>query len=106
MTNMPEAKLAREAEICYATVAHGHRLRLLAPGSRRGHGRGYRATLQENAAAARRLVAALGEALAARREPCAAGCDRALENAVITAPEARDPSMVKRLDAVAGRVLS
>ena len=59
----------------------------------------------ENAAAARRLVAALGEALAAERGPCPAGCDRALENAVITAPEARDPEMVKRLDAVAGRVL-
>ena len=105
MTNMPEAKLAREAEICYATVAmvtdydcwHADHAAVTVEAIVR--------TLQENAAAARRLVAALGAALTAQRAPCPAGCDRALENAIITAPEARDPALVKRLDAVAGRVL-
>ena len=105
MTNMPEAKLAREAEICYATVAMVTDYDCWHPDHAAVTVEAIVRTLQENAAAARRLVAALGEALAARREPCNAGCDRALENAVITAPEARDPAMVKRLDAVAGRVL-
>jgi len=105
MTNMPEAKLAREAEICYATVAMVTDYDCWHPDHAAVTVEAIVRTLQENAAAARHLVAALGEALAARREPCTAGCDRALENAVITAPEARDPALVKRLDAVAGRVL-
>ncbi len=61
--------------------------------------------LQENAAAARELVRALAPALAGRGRPCAAGCHRALDGAIITAADARDPSMIQRLDAVAGRVL-
>ena len=105
MTNMPEAKLAREAEICYATVAMVTDYDCWHPDHAAVTVEAIVRTLQENAAAARRLVAALGEALAAERRPCPAACDRALENAVITAPEARDPAMVKRLDAVAGRVL-
>ena len=105
MTNMPEAKLAREAEICYATVAMVTDYDCWHPDHAAVTVEAIVRTLHENAAAARRLVAALGKTLAPRREPCAAGCDRALENAVITAPEARDPAMVKRLDAVAGRVL-
>ena len=105
MTNMPEAKLAREAEICYATVAMVTDYDCWRADHAAVTVEAIVRTLQENAAAARRLVAALGEALAERREPCPAGCDRALENAVITAPEARDPAMVRRLDAVAGRVL-
>ena len=105
MTNMPEAKLAREAEICYATVSMVTDYDCWHPDHAAVTVEAIVRTLQENAAAARRLVTALGEALAAERGPCPAGCDRALENAVITAPEARDPAMVKRLDAVAGRVL-
>ena len=105
MTNMPEAKLAREAEICYATVAMVTDYDCWHPDHAAVTVDAIVRTLQENAAAARRLVTALAEALAARRGPCPAGCDRALENAVITAPEARDTAMVKRLDAVAGRVL-
>ena len=105
MTNMPEAKLAREAEICYATVAMVTDYDCWRADHAAVTVEAIVRTLQENAAAARRLVAALGEALAERREPCPAGCDRALENAVITAPAARDPAMVRRLDAVAGRVL-
>ena len=105
MTNMPEAKLAREAEICYATVAMVTDYDCWHPDHAAVTVEAIVETLQQNAAAARRLVAALGAALAARREPCPAGCDRALEHALITAPEARDPALVKRLDAVAGRVL-
>ena len=105
MTNMPEAKLAREAELCYATVAMVTDYDCWHPDHAAVTVDAIVRTLQENAAAARRLVAALGEALAAERAPCPAGCDRALENAIITAPEARDPALVQRLDAVAGRVL-
>ena len=105
MTNMPEAKLAREAEICYASVAMVTDYDCWHPDHAAVTVEAIVQTLHENAAVARRLVTALGEALAARRGPCPAGCDRALENAIITAPEARDPAVVKRLDAVAGRVL-
>jgi 5'-methylthioadenosine phosphorylase len=106
MTNMPEAKLAREAEICYATVAmvtdydcwhpdHDHVsvdmvLKILAGNS-------------ENA---RNLVRAVVPALGRRTGPCSQGCDHALEFAVLTPPEGRDPELVARLDAVAGRVLN
>ena len=105
MTAMPEAKLAREAEICYASVAMVTDYDCWHPDHAAVTVDAIVHTLHENAAAARRLVAALAAALAAERAPCAAGCDRALENALITAPEARDPALVRRLDAVAGRVL-
>ena len=105
MTAMPEAKLAREAEICYASVAMVTDYDCWHPDHAAVTVDAIVHTLHENAAAARRLVAALAGALAAERAPCAAGCDRALENALITAPEARDPALVARLDAVAGRVL-
>ncbi|WP_422030820.1 S-methyl-5'-thioadenosine phosphorylase [Roseovarius sp.] len=106
MTNMPEAKLAREAELCYASVAmvtdydswHPH------------HGEvdisAIIATLQGNADKARAMVKGLPGLLGAKREACPHGCDRALEFAILTAPEARDPDLVAMLDAVAGRVLS
>ncbi len=105
MTNMPEAKLAREAEICYATVAMVTDYDCWHPDHDHVTVEAIVRTLQENAARARRLVAALAAETPARRPICAAGCDRALEHALITAPEARDPAMAARLDAVAGRVL-
>jgi 5'-methylthioadenosine phosphorylase len=105
MTNMPEAKLAREAEICYASVAmvtdydcwrddHGHVtvdeiLRVLL----------------ENADKARSLVQRVAPALTNRQGSCEAGCHHALDTALITQPDARDPDLVAKLDAVAGRVL-
>ena len=105
MTNMPEAKLAREAEMCYATVAmvtdfdcwHDDHADVSVDMVIK--------VLRENAAKARSLVTALVSRLADRTEACPAGCHTALENALITAPEARDPEMCRRLDAVAGRVL-
>lgn len=105
MTAMPEAKLAREAEICYASVAMVTDYDCWHPDHAAVTVDAIVHTLHENAAAARRLVASLAVALEAQRAPCATGCDRALENALITAPKARDLALVNRLDAVAGRVL-
>jgi 5'-methylthioadenosine phosphorylase len=62
--------------------------------------------LLANADRARALVKAVVPALGQRREPCGQGCSHALDNALITAPEARDPALVKKLDAIAGRVLA
>jgi 5'-methylthioadenosine phosphorylase len=61
--------------------------------------------LHGNSANARRLLQHVIPRLGAHAGPCTHGCDRALEYAVLTAPEARDPELCKRLDAVAGRVL-
>jgi len=105
MTNMPEAKLAREAELCYATVAmvtdydcwHPHHDDVTVESVVK--------VLGENAAKARSLVAAAIPLLAERTAPSPDGCHTALDTAIITAPQARDPDMVARLGAVAGRVL-
>jgi 5'-methylthioadenosine phosphorylase len=61
--------------------------------------------LTENADTAAGLVERVVPRLAEHPEPCPHGCDRALENAIITAPDARDPKMIEKLAAVAGRVL-
>ncbi len=106
MTNMPEAKLAREAELCYATVAmvtdfdcwhpdHDHVTVEMIVG-----------VLLANADRARALVKSVVPLLAGPRERCPQGCDHALDHALITAPEVRDPALVKKLEAVAGRVLA
>lgn len=106
MTNMPEAKLAREAELCYATVAmvtdfdcwhpdHGHVTvdQIVA-------------VMNSNADKARALVKAVVPVLGAPRGPCPAGCDRVLDFSISTPVEARDPTLMSKLDAVAGRVLT
>jgi 5'-methylthioadenosine phosphorylase len=104
MTNMPEAKLAREAELCYASVAMITDFDSWHPDHGAVEISDIIATLGANSANARGLVARLPKLLAAR-EVCAHGCDRALEHAVMTAPDKRDPALLARLDAVAGRVL-
>ncbi len=109
MTGMPEAKLVREAEMCYASVAmvtdydcwhESHGAVDVAQ---------VIATLGANAGEARGLIAALPgllpTELPAERSPCPHGCDRALDHAVMTAPDKRDADLVARLEAVAGRVL-
>lgn len=105
MTNMPEAKLAREAELCYASVAmvtdydcwhEGHGAVDVAT---------VIATLKGNGDKARAMVRGLPALLGAGRELCPHGCDRALDHAVMTARDRRDPALVAKLDAVAGRVL-
>lgn len=106
MTNMPEAKLAREAELCYASVAMVTDYDCWHPGHDAVEVTDIIRVLTGNADAARRMIKALPALLSAERPPCPQGCDTALEHALITAPEARDAEMIKKLDAVAGRVLS
>ena len=105
MTNMPEAKLAREAELCYASVAMVTDYDCWHPDHDQVDVAQVIATLGGNAAHARALVAGLPALLGAARVPCPHGCDRALEHAIMTAPDKRDPALTARLDAVAGRVL-
>ncbi len=105
MTNMPEAKLAREAELCYATVAMVTDYDCWHPDHDHVTVDAVIAVLQANAEHARALVRAVVPHLAARTERCRAGCHTALDTAIITAPDHRDPEMIRRLDAVAGRVL-
>lgn len=105
MTNMPEAKLAREAEICYATVAmvtdydcwHDEHAAVDVAAVIKIMG--------ENTAKAQRLVLSLAKHFPRIHPPCPIGSDRSLDVALITAPEARDPAVLAKLDAVAGRVL-
>ena len=105
MTNMPEAKLAREAEFCYATVAMVTDFDCWHPEHDAVTVDQVVKVLFSNADRARALVAGVVPALGAPRGPCPAGCDRALDHALITAPEKRDPAILAKLDAVAGRVL-
>ena len=106
MTNMPEAKLAREAEICYATVAMVTDYDCWHPDHDDVQVADIIRVLTANADHARELVKTVARDLRDRPAVCPAGCDHALETAVITAPEARDPAMAAKLDAVAGRVLN
>jgi 5'-methylthioadenosine phosphorylase len=105
MTNMPEAKLAREAEICYATVAMVTDYDCWHPEHDAVTVEMIVGCLLANAEKARALVRRVVPLLAAHEGPCRQGCQRALEHALITAPERRDPEVLARLDAVAGRVL-
>ena len=105
MTNMPEAKLAREAEICYATVAMVTDFDCWHPDHDAVTVQDIIKVLNANAEKAKRLVARLARDFPREHEACPIGSDRALDNALITAPEARDPELLKKLDAVAGRVL-
>jgi 5'-methylthioadenosine phosphorylase len=105
MTNMPEAKLAREAEICYATVAMVTDFDCWHPDHDAVTVQDIIKVLMANAEKAKLLVARLAEDLPRQHEPCPIGSDRALDTALITAPEARDPELLQKLDAVAGRVL-
>jgi 5'-methylthioadenosine phosphorylase len=105
MTNMPEAKLAREAEICYATVAMVTDYDCWHPGHDAVTVEAIVGVLRANAERAKALVKSVVPLLAAQTGPCPQGCRHALDHALITAPERRDPLVVARLDAVAGRVL-
>src|ERR1700685_4504111 len=105
MTNLPEAKLAREAEICYATVAMVTDFDCWHPDHDAVTVTDIIRVLNANAEQASKLVARLARTFPRQHEPCPIGSDRALDAALITAPDARDPELLKKLDAVAGRVL-
>ncbi|MGZ8321932.1 MAG: S-methyl-5'-thioadenosine phosphorylase [Rhodoplanes sp.] len=105
MTNMPEAKLAREAEICYATVAMVTDFDCWHPDHDAVTVQDIIRMVHANADKAKRLVARLARDFPPEHEPCPIGSDRALDSALITAQAARDPALMKKLDAVAGRVL-
>ncbi|MGL4649852.1 MAG: S-methyl-5'-thioadenosine phosphorylase, partial [Caldilineaceae bacterium] len=103
MTGMPEAKLAREAELCYASVAmvtdydcwnetHVDVAEVIA-------------TLTTNAGTARTMVSNLAKTMDKAREPCPHACDRALDSAIMTAPQMRDADLLAKLKTIAGRVL-
>ena len=106
MTNMPEAKLAREAELCYASVAMITDYDSWHPDHGEVDVTEIIKTLVGNAEKGRALAAGLPGRLGASRHLCPYGCDRALEHAVLTQPDARAPDVVAKLDAVAGRVLN
>jgi len=105
MTNMPEAKLAREAEICYATVAMVTDFDCWHPDHDAVTVQDIIRVLTTNADKAKNLVTRVARDFPREHEPCPIGSDRALETAFITAPEARDPDLLRKLEAVAGRVL-
>ncbi|MCL2430512.1 MAG: S-methyl-5'-thioadenosine phosphorylase [Alphaproteobacteria bacterium] len=105
MTNMPEAKLAREAEMCYATVAMVTDYDCWHPDHDAVTVQDVIKVMANNGEKARRLVARLARDFPREHEPCPIGSDRALDSAIITAPEARDPALMAKLDAVAGRLL-
>jgi len=105
MTNMPEAKLAREAEMCYTTVAMVTDFDCWHPDHDHVSVDAIIKVLLSNADHAKQLVKQVTPVLQNQTGTCPAGCQHALDNAIITAPDARDPAVVKKLDAVAGRVL-
>jgi 5'-methylthioadenosine phosphorylase len=106
MTNMPEAKLAREAEICYVSVAmvtdydcwHTEHDNVSVDAMIK--------VLSANADNARSLVKASSEAISSDQLSSSCSCKFSLENAIITSPDARDQDLVKKLEAVAGRLLN
>jgi len=105
MTNMPEAKLAREAEICYATVAMVTDYDCWHPNHDDVTVDAIVKVLLENADKARALVKSVAPLVRGDATACQCGCRTALQHAILTAPEARDPALVEKLSAVAGRML-
>ncbi|MFE1602791.1 S-methyl-5'-thioadenosine phosphorylase [Methylobacterium sp. ID0610] len=105
MTNMPEAKLAREAEITYATIAMVTDFDCWHPDHDDVDVASVVAVARANAAKVARLVSRLARDFPAEHEPCPARSDRALDGAIMTPAEHRDPDLVAKLDAVAGRIL-
>ncbi len=105
MTAMPEAKLAREAEMSYATIAMVTDFDCWHPDHDAVDVAAVIQVVQDNAGKAARLLARVLKDFPAEHEACPVGSDRALEGAIMTAPAMRDPALLAKLDAVAGRVL-
>jgi 5'-methylthioadenosine phosphorylase len=105
MTNMPEARLAREAELCYASVAMVTDFDCWHPGHDAVTVDAVIRVLLGNAQVAQTLVAGLAGSITADTQASGCACRHALDHALITAPAARDPGMVGKLSGIAGRVL-
>jgi 5'-methylthioadenosine phosphorylase len=105
MTSMPEAKLAREAEITYCMVAMVTDFDCWHPDHDQVTAQVVIRQVHDNTIAARKVITALAADFPTTREDCPAGSHHALDGAIVTAPDARDPAVLARLDAVAGRVL-
>ena len=106
MTNLPEANLAREAEMCYATVAMVTDYDCWHPGHYAVTVDQIVATLGTNAEKARALVKDVIPRLSQRKKACEKGCHTALDTAMITAPAARDPAMIAKLQPIVTRALN
>lgn len=105
MTNMPEAKLAREAEMCYVSVAMVTDFDCWHPDHDSVTVEAIVKVLTGNAANARMLVKTVAPHIHNDSSALSCSCRRALDNAIMTSPEARDPEMLQQLKTVAGRVL-
>ena len=105
MTNMPEAKLAREAELCYATIAMVTDFDCWHDEHTDVDITEILQVMKANSEKASQLIAKVAVDFPKEHEPCQIGSDRALDHAIITAEEARDPLLVAKLDAIAGRIL-
>jgi 5'-methylthioadenosine phosphorylase len=105
MTAMPEAKLAREAEMAYATIAMVTDFDCWHPEHDAVDVASVIKIVHENAGKAARLLARLLKDFPEEHEPCPVGSDRSLDVAVMTAVGARDPELMGKLDAIMGRVL-
>ena len=105
MTAMPEAKLAREAEITYAMLALVTDFDCWHPDHDAVDVASVIAVMQANVEKARRIVARLAQDFPKTRQPCPVGSHQALDHAIMTAAAQRDPALLHRLRHVAGRVL-
>ena len=105
MTNMPEAKLAREAELCYATVAMVTDYDCWHDDHAQVDIAAVLAVMKDNTEKAQRMIARLARDFPREHPACPIGSDKALEIAIVTAPDVRNPALLAKLDAVAGRVL-
>jgi len=105
MTNMPEAKLAREAEICYCSIAMITDYDSWHPDHGEVDITQIITTLTKNSTQAKGMLARIPTLLGSQPANCPNGCDKSLEHAIMTAPEKRDPALLTKLDVIAGRVL-
>ena len=104
MTNMPEAKLAKEAEICYTSLSMVTDFDCWHPDHDSVEVSDIIETLTNNSSKAQRIIEALPEFLKSNRDLCSLGCNNALDNAIITAPEKRDQKVLKTLDVLLQRL--
>ena len=104
MTNMPEAKLAKEAEICYTSLSMVTDFDCWHPDHDSVEVSDIIETLTNNSSKAQRIIEALPEFLKSDKDLCSLGCNNALDNAIITSPEKRDPKVLQTLDVLLQRL--